>query len=293
MPNQSIYSLQEYFFNEDSCIKYLRDNGCFYESIPCPCCKRDMLPNIGRHKFRCPRGDCRREITIRTGTFFEGSQLPCSKILLMAYLWINRVPMTSIETLTGHSSKTVCAFLNHFRNLITGHLEESDTVIGGEGVVVEIDESKFGKRKHHRGHHVEGVWILGGVERTPERNLFLLPIETRDSTTLLNAIITHVRQGSVILTDMWKGYSQLTEAGFQHHCVNHSKHFTDPETGITTNTIEGTWNGVKLSIATRSRVRENMEERLHEFIWRRKNQENLWTSFLSAIRDIHYELVTQ
>jgi hypothetical protein len=26
---------------------------------------------------------------------------------------------------------------------------------------VEIDESKFGKRKHNRGHRVEGVWVVG------------------------------------------------------------------------------------------------------------------------------------
>ena len=28
--------------------------------------------------------------------------------------------------------------------------------IAGEGKIVQIDESKFGKRKYHRGHHVEG-----------------------------------------------------------------------------------------------------------------------------------------
>ena len=37
--------------------------------------------------------------------------------------------------------------------------------IGGCGKHVEIDESKFGKRKHWRGHHVEGAWVFGGVER--------------------------------------------------------------------------------------------------------------------------------
>ena len=30
---------------------------------------------------------------------------------------------------------------------------------------MEIDESKFGKRKHNRGHSVEGQWVFGGVER--------------------------------------------------------------------------------------------------------------------------------
>jgi hypothetical protein len=38
-------------------------------------------------------------------------------------------------------------------------------MIGGEGIVVEIDESKFGHRKYNVGRAVDGVWIFGGVER--------------------------------------------------------------------------------------------------------------------------------
>jgi len=29
---------------------------------------------------------------------------------------------------------------------------------------VEINKSKFGKRKYHRGHRVEGLWEFGGEE---------------------------------------------------------------------------------------------------------------------------------
>ena len=35
--------------------------------------------------------------------------------------------------------------------------------IGEDGIIVEIDESKFGKRKYNRGHRVDGCWVLGGV----------------------------------------------------------------------------------------------------------------------------------
>ena len=37
--------------------------------------------------------------------------------------------------------------------------------IGGEGTVVEIDESKLGKKKYQRGQFVDGFWIYGMVER--------------------------------------------------------------------------------------------------------------------------------
>lgn len=44
-------------------------------------------------------------------------------------------------------------------------------MIGGPNIIVEIDESKFGRHQYTRGHHVEGVWLLGLVERTPERRV--------------------------------------------------------------------------------------------------------------------------
>jgi transposase-like protein len=161
---------------------------------------------------------------------------------------------------------------------------------GGEGIIVEIDEWKFGKRKNHRGHHVEGVWVVGGVERTPDRKVFITAVQDRTSKTQLDIIRVHVKPGSIIYTDMWKGYARLAEEGtFEHMTVNHSKFFKDPNSGVHTNTIEGTWNGGKQSIKPRNRVADGMEEHLWEFIWRRKNSNNLWEAFMDALKDIYYE----
>lgn len=46
--------------------------------------------------------------------------------------------------------------------------------LGDLGVIVEIDESKFGKCKYHRGHHVEDQWIFGGYERGTGKFFWLL-----------------------------------------------------------------------------------------------------------------------
>lgn len=37
----------------------------------------------------------------------------------------------------------------------------------GSRIELQIDESKFGKRKYNRGHHVDGVWVIGEGEKTP------------------------------------------------------------------------------------------------------------------------------
>jgi hypothetical protein len=57
-------------------------------------------------------------------------------------------------TIGGFARQTVSDFFVHLRQLVADSLDEHDCVIGGEGVRVELDESKFGKRKYNRGHKV-------------------------------------------------------------------------------------------------------------------------------------------
>lgn len=40
---------------------------------------------------------------------------------------------------------------------------DGEELLGGEGVVVEIDGCKIGKWKYIRGRLAEGVWLLGLV----------------------------------------------------------------------------------------------------------------------------------
>ena len=44
-------------------------------------------------------------------------------------------------------------------------MNQSKTKIGGPGTVIEVDEAKFGRRKHHKGRIIEGQWVVGGIER--------------------------------------------------------------------------------------------------------------------------------
>ena len=191
--------------------------------------------------------------------------------------------------MSGHDSKTVCAFWKHFRQLVASDIQEEDTVIGGPGIVVEIDESKFGKRKYHRGHRVEGVWVFGGVERTPERKIFAVKVEDRSAETLIPIILRHIRRGSIIYSDMWRGYNTLNQLGYEHLTVNHTANFRDPETGACTDSIEGSWGSMKSKIPSRNTVHDEIDDHLFEFIWRRKNADNLWNAFIDALINIYYD----
>lgn len=82
--------------------------------------------------------------------------------------------------------RTCSAYINFFRNLVADSLDNEDFKIRGPGIIVEIDESKFGKRKYHHGHRVEGAWVFGGVERTEERKRFLVQVPDQSANTLLS-----------------------------------------------------------------------------------------------------------
>ena len=92
------------------------------------------------------------------------------------------------------------------RDVCAQHFISNPVRIGGPGIEVEIDESKFGRRKYNRGRWQEGHWVFGGIER-----------------------IT----GSSFLVEVRRAYSTLGTLGYTHYTVNHSVNFA----------IRGEWSG--------------------------------------------------
>lgn len=113
--------------------------------------------------------------------------------------------------------------------------------------MVEIDESKFGKRKYNRGHRVEDVWVFGAVEKTEERRFAAFTVESRDQDTLLDIITEYIHPGSIMHSDGWAAYRRLPELGYRYEVVNHSEGFGRAD-GMSTNTIEGKSHSVPSSV---------------------------------------------
>uniref|UniRef100_A0A915ELM4 ISXO2-like transposase domain-containing protein n=1 Tax=Ditylenchus dipsaci TaxID=166011 RepID=A0A915ELM4_9BILA len=92
--------------------------------------------------------------------------------------------------------------------------------IGGPGDVVEIDESKFGKRKYHRGHRVEGSWVFEGISRS-SGDVFMVQVEKQfgfrilDRATLLPLIQRWIKKESIVIADCWRAYDNLEEMNYQ------------------------------------------------------------------------------
>ena len=206
------------------------------------------------------------QVSIKTGTWFADSRISLRKSLLLMYCFVQKLNYehtiretsvssaeesdgSSTENTISTSTRTVADYFNYCREVCTWSVEcklATDGKIGSVGMTVEIDESKFGKRKYQRGRLIEGQWVLGGICReTREIFLVALPENKRDRQTLEPLILEHVAPGSTIITDCWKAYDNLGAEGFQHLTVNHSYNFVDPTTGAHTNTVENLWWQIK------------------------------------------------
>ncbi|KAG0890628.1 hypothetical protein G6F33_014181 [Rhizopus arrhizus] len=97
--------------------------------------------------------------------------------------------------------------------------------------------------------------------------------------------------GSHVMVDCWKGYKGIDSDPSRNltvETVNHSKTFRDPKTGACTNTIEGTWNGIKRGVTSRHRTASMMPWKLVEFIWRRKHASNHWKAMLACFSQVSF-----
>jgi len=80
--------------------------------------------------------------------------------------------------------------------------------IGGPNITVEIDDSKFGRRKYNRGHKVKGQWVFGGVNRESEKT-FLVPVPDGTADTLMAVLRDWIEPGTTVISDCWSAYRDI------------------------------------------------------------------------------------
>ena len=192
---------------------------------------------IDKYMFIC---QCGKKRTTRKGSWLANSHLNLHQLFIFINLWVNNVQLKVIEAQSDVCHQTAVKLKKFLYSVVTNLVEQNSTRIGGDGQIVEIGESEFGKRKYNKGHLVEGVWVFGGVERGSMRS-FLVPVEKRDERTLLDLIKKWIHPNSTIISDCLSSYGKLEELGYKHLTVNHSVNYKDPYTGAHTNTIESYW----------------------------------------------------
>jgi len=251
-PNRMFLTLL--FTRHELAIEFLKDVGLIPSRVQCNICERDMTwtadptRNDG-FRWRCRRSvarvRCRGTASIRDGSWFRLSNLTLLEIISITYDILRRDSAQQIENELDLSYHTVADWGMFCRETMLEFLEGSSQKIGGPNKIVEIDESKIGRRKYNRGYPVQGQWVFGGVERGSGRT-FLVPVPDRTADTLTALVREWVEPGTTVISDCWGAYRDLDSQGYTHRTVNRSLYFVDPQSGTHTNTIESTCHHMKV-----------------------------------------------
>ena len=301
------YTLMEFAVltaNEALLHQFLLDHHVVSDVYFCDFCQQQCRIDKRRQLFRCDRQVTtklhggRTKVTKRhsfsksllAGTWFDKQKMSQAVICRFCSLWLvfphPRTVLISRElSISRHS---VVDWSSFCREVCVFWLDQRSEVLGGLGMVVEIDEAKIGHRKYNRGRWVDGFWVFGGFERGSGRT-FLVPVPSRDSTTLLAVIKQWIRPGTTIMSDCWRAYDCLSSENFVHQAVNHSQNFVSPDSGAHTQNIERLWRDVRGGIPRFGRSEKHLVGYLAEFLFKRKfpDHRDRVQAFFSAVGELY------
>ena len=127
---------------------------------------------------------CRKYKSTRNGSFFEKSRSTLNKIILLIYHWARELSQDTAIHELNISNKTAIDWYNFCRDVCHDDAFNRSEKIGGPDIIVEIDESAFGKRKEKSGRLTVVKWVFGGVERGTGK-CFMVQVERRNAETLV------------------------------------------------------------------------------------------------------------
>ncbi|KII71925.1 hypothetical protein RF11_09873 [Thelohanellus kitauei] len=272
---------------EESAIDYLIQREIVVPSRKCPKCKHVMHYKEGRGGYRCSKKSCRKEFSIFSKTLFFGNRIKIHKILILAYLYLYKSPDTLISQMLAIKSETVTHWCSWVRNQVSNHISLDAVTIGGPDVVVEIFEKKICRRKKLEDNNVSEFWVLAGIERSPEKKMFVIELPDRTKESMRTLISIYIKPGSIVLEDGLKSYAGATpDLDMEHQKVGHSDNFVDPLFSVGTDTEEGLRNGLGRLITP-----QNMNKKYRcgwpwYNIWRRQNKGDLWNAFIQSLKDL-------
>ena len=250
--------------------------------------KKTKKGKKNRRLKRCKSSN--NPINLRTGTFIEGTTLPCWKTVLMGVAFCQRDNRHSrIQENVGVCAGTSARYRKIFLNATVQWVENQEAIGGtypaGAPKIVELDETLFvSKRNLKQSRHcTDAIWVFGGVERHSKKS-FLYPLTKvckskkgatkwvssllRDSSTLIPIILKMVKPGSIIITDGWTAYLPLNDYGYFHHRVIHlTEWVVASKPWIHTQTIERLWGDLKDFSLQRGQKKEYLKEIVGRYIF--------------------------
>jgi transposase-like protein len=267
------------FHNEDAARSWFE--AARWPNGPiCPHCsggKHYATKKIGR--YRCANKECRRDFTIMTGSIMERSHVKLTKWAAAFYLAASSKKGFSAHQLhrsLGCQYNTAWFLEHRVREAMRrGDLDLGP--LGGDGGIVEADETYYGKIEKPRTKRTSGGPyikrgkaankrpILSLVERGGRVRSFHVPVATKAE---VNKIVnTNIAKESRLHTDESRLYGDAVDHFAAHKSVKHSvSEYVRYEKGeaIHTNSAEGFFSIFKRGM--RGIYQHCSEKHLHRYL---------------------------
>ena len=223
---------------------------------------------------------CRKPFTVKVGTIFEDSHVPM-------HLWLQAIVMmcsskkgissNQLHRTLGVTLRTAWHMSHRIRLMMASHGDVFGP-LGGEGKVVEVDETFIGKkadappnpwqfsneRGWRRARNIRSgdkLTVVTLVERGGEARSFVADDTT--SHELRKIILAQADTKSALMTDQWRAYLSIGRQFASHETVNHSA--DEYVRGkVHTNTVEGFFSVFKRGMRG---IYQHCDERhLHRYL---------------------------
>ncbi len=232
-------------------------------------------------------GACRKQFTVRVGTVFESSHVPLHKWLQAAYLMMSSkkgISSKQLERTLEVTYKTAWFMSHRLREaMMVGDMPP----MGGEGAVIEADETYFGNKvslKKKRAMQRRGIKGFGGVankhvivslvERGGSIRSFNIDRATKASVGEI--VRKNVDRRSRLMTDESRLYPKVGTEFKSHETVIHSRgEYVRGD--VYTNTLEGYYSVFKRGMkgVYQHCKQKHLHRYLAEFDFRYNNREAL------------------
>uniref|UniRef100_A0A5S6Q728 ADAM10 endopeptidase n=1 Tax=Trichuris muris TaxID=70415 RepID=A0A5S6Q728_TRIMR len=141
--------------DENVVIRYLQDRGLLHSQRTCTCgyvMKLTEKERLRGRRWRCNNRVCRKQISLRSGTWFEGYKVDFCTAVKFMYSWSHGYTTIRFCCDELDMSKNTAIHWNlSMRDVAAEVLMRQPLVIGGTGLTVEVDETVYSKRKYQRG----------------------------------------------------------------------------------------------------------------------------------------------
>lgn len=225
---------------------------------------------------------CRKQYSVTVGTVFERSKVPLHTWLYATHLLCSSkkgISSHQLGRMLGVTYKTAWFMSHRIRAAMTPIAPDQ---LGGEGKIVEADETYIGKADGKRGKKAWGgmahkMKVLALVERGGD----VRSMRIKDGTKIeiVDLLKIHVDPASILHSD-GAGVYKDTGAVRIHESVDHNKEYVRPgknKRTVHTNTLEGFFSVFKRGmIGTYQHCGEqHLNLYLSEFDFRQNNRAKL------------------